>query len=152
MKTVAERAFDKGKLKRPTDWAPNGCGPAAFGRFDPVPDELDGVNFGYCCNEHDLAYYQGGFLGLFYKKPRADVGLSACMASRFYTSAWVDWKMGGAKRKAKAVGKALIGTVAAPVYFTFVTVFGWTPLTWSWRQKSPPSDEDIEAVCQAMKQ
>ncbi len=142
-KTLAERAFDKGKLQRPTDWMPNGCGPAAGGRLSDilVPDELADVEFGHeCCDPHDFAYAQGGFWGLFYRKPRADIGLGACVTHRFYDAAKVRWRRGGWAGRLKGVGTAAIGTVAGPLYTISVLAVGWLPVIWRWRKQEIPAD------------
>ena len=129
-RTLAERAWDKGKVKRPPEFIPNGCGPRATGSFDFVPDELLGVGFGdECCNPHDLEYYQGGFLGLFWRKPKADFGLAACLAKRM---------LAGSKG-AKAAAIPVAG-----LYFLSVALFGWTPLTWRWRKRSLPEGVNFE--------
>jgi hypothetical protein len=129
-RTLAERAWDKGKVKRPTEFIPNGCGPKAAGSVDFVPDSLLGVGFGdECCNPHDLAYYQGGFLGLFWRKPKADFGLAKCLAKRMLAGST------GAKAAAVPV---------ASVYFLAVALFGWTPFTWRWIERPAPKSLDFE--------
>ncbi len=141
MKTLAERAYERGELKRPTEWFPNGCGPAAGGWLGRVlvPDELADVEFGHeCCDPHDFAYAQGGFWGLFYRKPRADVGLGACITTLFYGAAKARWKRGGWVGKLKGVGTAALGTVAGPIYTLAVLSVGWLPVIWRWRKKKIP--------------
>lgn len=149
MRTLAERAFERGELRRPTDFAPNGCGPAAGGRLGAllVPDELAGVEFGReCCDPHDLAYHRGGFWGLFWRKPRADVGLGACMVEAFYRAARARWRRGTWAGRAKAAGTAALGTVVGPAYTTAVLAIGWIPVIWPWRRRPEPTAEDLERV------
>lgn len=138
--SYAERTFAKGKLRRPTDWAgPNGCGPAAGGWLGRVlvPDELVGVEFGReCCDPHDLAYAEGGFLGLFWRKPKADAGLSICVFRRFSYAATARWRRNGWTGRAKAIGTATLGGVIAPLYGIGVFALGWTPFTWRWRKRA----------------
>lgn len=139
MNAYAECALRRGRLRRPTEWAgPNGCGPGAARWVSRllVPDELAGVEFGHeCCDPHDLAYAVGGFWGLFYRKPRADVGLGACLVERFYDAAAARWYRGTREGRIKAVGTAVLGTALGPVYALAVLALGWTPLTWSWRKR-----------------
>lgn len=149
MKTLAERHFERtGHLRRPTEFLPNGCGPAAGGRLSAllVPDEMAGVDYSSCCDEHDLSYYCGGFLGIFYRKPRADVGLGACLTQNFYRAARARWRRGTWAGRAKAVGTAALGTVLGPAYTAAVLLFGWTPLTWAWRKRSIPKSRQFRRV------
>jgi len=153
MKTLAEREFEKtGKLIRPSEFCPNGCGPAAGGKLAAVmiPDELADVDYSGCCNAHDMAYHRGGFLGLFYRKPRADIGLGACMVGNFYKAAGARWKRGTWGGRTKAVGTAVLGTVAGPVYALSVLAFGWTPLTWRWKRKPAPTREQLRAIARVL--
>lgn len=154
MRTLAERHFEKtGWLLRPTEFVPNGCGPAAGTGLTAllVPDELAGVRFGSeCCNPHDLAYYIGGFWGLFYRKPRTDVGLGACMVDRFLDAAKVRWHRGTLAGRAKAAGTAALGLTVGPVYTFMVLVLGWTPLTWSWRKRRAPAGWELVDVKYAL--
>ncbi len=152
MKTLAERAWDKGKLRHPSPFIPNGCGPAAGGRVSAVlvPDELADVDYSPCCNTHDYAYHRGGFWGLFYRKPRADVGLGACMMKQFYAAAGARWKRGTWAGRAKGVGTAALGTVVGPVYTLAVLAFGWTPLTWPLRKRKAPSSYKLRKVAKAL--
>ena len=149
MKTLAERALDRGKIQRPGAFIPNGCGPAVTGPMDLIPDKLIGVEFGdACCNVHDLAYYQGGFWGLFYRKPRADLGLGACMAGRMLRQARENWE-GDWKRKALAGAQGAAAIPAGAVYTLAVLAFGWTPLTWRWRKRSPPRRVRLKRIARA---
>ncbi len=153
MKTLAERRFEKtGQLTRPTDFAPNGCGPAAGGKLSDllIPDELADVDYSGCCDSHDLAYHRGGFWGLFYRKPRADVGLGACMAEHFYRAAGARWQRGTWAGRAKGAGTAVLGTVAAPLYTIAVLAFGWTPLTWPLRRRRMPASYELRKVATAV--
>jgi hypothetical protein len=148
MKTLAERAFEKGKLLRPTAFVPNGCGPAAAGSADFVPDTLFGVKFGHaCCDPHDLEYYRGGFWGLFWRKPKADIKLGACLARKMLDQGHIHRNY-GMSRKDTALGYAQ--TVAAvpvgAIYALGVLVFGWTPLTWRWRERPVPLHNSLEAL------
>lgn len=143
MKNYVERAWDKGKVRRPTQWAPNGCGPRATGPVDFVPDRILGVEFGSeCCDAHDLEYYKGGFLGLFWRKPKADLGLGACLAAQMFQGARKQWIHGSVGRKFLAAAQAATAIPTAAVYTLFVTAFGWTPFTWRWYQRTPP-DSDL---------
>ncbi len=149
MKTLVERKFEMtGQLARPTDFVPNGCGPAAGGKLSDllIPDELADVDYSDCCDSHDLAYHRGGFRGLFYRKPRADVGLGACMTGRFYAAAGARWKRGTWAGRAKAVGTAALGTVAGPLYTAAVFALGWTPLTWPWQKRRAPTEHKLRKV------
>lgn len=129
-----EFMFGRGKVVRPTSFIPNGCGPKA-GKITSllVPDELIGVEYRGCCDTHDLAYAQGGFWGLFYRKPRADIALAACLFGHFKDAAIARISRGGVANYAKGVGTAALGAGLAPLYAIAVTLFGWTPLTWRWR-------------------
>jgi hypothetical protein len=153
--TLAERKLKKvGKLIRPTEFIPNGCGPKAGTGLTAllVPDELAGVKFGEeCCNPHDLAYYVGGFWGLFCRKPRADIGLGACLADRFMDAAKVRWYRRTWTGRLKAVGTAVLGIVAGVIFALAVLALGWTPLTWRWRKRPPPSDEELTEVKNALR-
>lgn len=152
--TLAEKHLEKiGDLIRPTEWAPNGCGPAAGTGLTAilVPDELAGVEFGdECCNAHDLAYYIGGFWGLFYRKPRADIGLGACLVDRFLDAAKVRWYRRTWTGRLKAIGTAVLGFVVGVTYTVAVLALGWTPLTWRWRKRPPPSDAELTEVKHAL--
>ena len=153
MKTLAERRFEKtGQLARPTDFVPNGCGPAAGGKLSEllIPDELADVDYSRCCDSHDLSYHRGGFWGLFYRKPRADVGLGACMMESFYRAAGARWKRGTWAGRAKGAGTAVLGTVAGPLYSVAVLAFGWSPLTWPWRKRRGPTTHKLRKVEAAM--
>ncbi len=147
MKTLVERKFEMtGRLARPTDVVPNGCGPAAGGKLSDllIPDELADVDYSDCCDAHDLSYHRGGFWGLFYRKPRSDVGLGACMAGRFYAAAGARWKRGTWAGRAKGVGTAVLGTVAGPLYTVAVFALGWTPLTWPWQKRRAPTSHKLK--------
>ena len=153
IKTLAERRFVKtGQLPRPTDFAPNGCGPAAGGKLSDllIPDELADVDYSGCCDSHDLAYHRGGFWGLFYRKPRADVGLGACMMEHFYRAAGARWRRGTWAGRAKAAGTAALGTVAGPLYTVAVFALGWTPVTWPWQKRRGPTDYKLKKVAVAV--
>ncbi len=129
-----EFMFGRGKVVSPTSFIGNGCGPKAGALMSIlVPDELLGVDYSGCCDLHDLAYAQGGFWGLFYRKPRADLALAACLAERFKDAAIARISRGGVTNYARGVGTAVVGAIVAPLYAIAVTVFGWTPLTWRWR-------------------
>ncbi len=144
MKTIAERAWDRGVIQRPAAFIPNGCGPAVAGPVDLVPDELLGVEFGdACCNPHDAAYYEGGFWGLFWRKPCADVGLGACMARRMLGQARANWRAGS---KIKASAQAVAAVPAGTVYSLAVLVLGWTPLTWKWRKRALPKASRLRTL------
>ena len=124
-------AFNRGKIRRPTDFIPNGCGSQAtpLGRL-LVPDELIGVDYSHCCDEHDLAYAQGGFWGLFTRKPKADWGMAACMAERFHDVAVARMARG---QNGVGIATYLFGlTLVVPAYWLAVTALGWTPFTWRW--------------------
>lgn len=148
IKTLAERAFEKGIIVRPTDFMPNGCGPAAGGKISAllVPDELADVDYSGCCDLHDLSYHRGGFLGLFYRKPRADVGLGACMVESFYKAAGARWRRGTWSGRAKAAGTAVLGILVGPLYTLAVLGLGWTPLTWRWRRRPLPGRSDLRKI------
>lgn len=149
IRTIVERAWEKGKAQRPTAWLPNGCGPAATGSVDFVPDTLFGVEFGHdCCDLHDLAYHQGGFLGLFWRKPKADFELVRCMARKL-------WRAGrqNANFRSKTQGyiqMAAAGPVAG-IYGLAVTLFGWSPFTWRWKERPVPTHEQLVALKKAIR-
>lgn len=135
MKTLAEYfGF------RPTQFLPNGCGAGITGKL--VPDETIGVNFDDCCDLHDLAYHvgKGGILGLLYAKPAADWSLMRCMDKRFAAKA-VRYEMTG--RRWKKVAVLAVGSVVPPLYFVALTLLGWTPLTWPWKERQMPSHESL---------
>lgn len=137
MKTAVERAFERGELRKPTEVLANGCG-AGWTKFI-VPDEIADVEFAdTCCDPHDLAYAIGGFWGLFYRKPRADIALGACMVRRFYRAAECDWIM---SRNLRSVAKLILGTVAGPLYTLAVMLIGWTPFVWPWKKRDFSSAE-----------
>lgn len=151
--TLVERAFARGELRRPTDFV-NGCGPRESFWLSRVlvPDELVGVEFGVeCCNPHDLAYYMGGFWGLFWRKPKADFGLGACVMSRFMDAAAVRWMRDSVSGKALAVGTAMTGAAVSTAFTTAVLLLGWTPLTWSWRKNPAPTEEELRKVADALR-
>ena len=153
MKTLVERKLEKtGKLTRPTEFIPNGCGPAAGGKVSAllVPDELANVNYSSCCDSHDLSYHRGGFWGLFYRKPRADIGLGACMVERFYAAARVRWSRGTWEGRAKAVGTAALGTVTGPLYTLAVLGVGWVPFIWRWRRRPVPTKGQFRSLARRL--
>lgn len=134
--SYVERAWKKGKLRRPTEFLPNGCGPKAGVLTSIlVPDEIAGVGYSDCCDRHDLAYYEGGLGGLLTRKPRADLKLGACVVRHFFDAGHLRWDRGTAAGKAKAVGTFALGAIAGPVYTLAVTLLGWTPFTWRWRRR-----------------
>ncbi len=148
-RTLAERAWDKGKVRRPAEFIPNGCGSAAAEALgiNLVPDALLGVEFGdQCCDAHDAAYYCGGFFGLFWRKPRADVGLGVCLARRMFRTAYVHWRVarleGSPSGKFLAAAQALAAVPAGVIYALAVLALGWTPLTWRWVKRELPTDLD----------
>ena len=135
MKTLAERfGF------APTRFLPNGCGAGLTAKL--VPDELAGANFDTCCDLHDLAYHvgKGGFLGLFYSKPVVDYRLMACMDNQFNVRVI---RLTLDRRHVRAFFTFLAGIVVPPVYFLGLTLLGWTPLTWPWKERPMPSHEDL---------
>ena len=136
MSIYVERAFKAGRLVRPTEFLPNGCGPKA-GKISSIliPDEMVGVDYSHCCDDHDLEYYQGGFLGLFWRKPRADFLLGRCMARQFSAAAKTRWRRGDAAGRVQGVATFALGVVSAPIYFLSVTIFGCTPFTWRWKRR-----------------
>ncbi len=136
MRDYVERAWDAGRLVRPTEFIPNGCGPKA-GKIATllIPDELLGVDYSKCCDLHDLEYYQGGFLGLFWRKPKADFLLGRCMARQFGAAAKARWRRGGVAGRVQGVATFAAGVVSAPIYFAAVTLFGITPFTWRWKRR-----------------
>lgn len=135
MKTYVEWQFGRGKVVTPTSFIPNGCGPKAAGVLSQIlcPNELAGVDYTGCCNLHDLAYAKGGFWGLFWRKPKADIALGLCMIDRFQDAAQVRYERGGAGNMLKAWGTIIVGVVAAPLYTLAVMSFGWLPFIWRWR-------------------
>lgn len=136
MRDYVERAWDAGRLVRPTEFIPNGCGPKA-GKIAAllIPDELLGVDYSKCCDLHDLEYYQGGFLGLFWRKPKADFLLGRCMARQFGAAAKARWRRGGVAGRVQGAATFAAGVVSAPIYFMAVTLFGITPFTWRWKRR-----------------
>jgi len=139
VKTLAERfGF------RPTQFLPNGCGAGLTAKL--VPDEAAGANFDDCCDLHDLAYHvgEGGFLGLFYSKPKADYALAKCMNDRLEQRALrvAGQHSYGLKLTIACLALALL----PPIYFIGLTLFGWTPLTWPWKERPMPSHEDLERL------
>lgn len=137
MKNYVDRAFAAGRLVRPTQFIPNGCGPKA-GKIASVliPNELLGVDYSKCCNLHDLEYYRGGFLGLFWRKPKADFLLGRCMARQFSAAAKTRWRRGDAAGRVQGVATFAAGVVTAPIYFAAVTILGWTPFTWRLKRRA----------------
>jgi len=129
---------------KPTKFLPNGCGPSGwFGKL--VPDEIGGANFDDCCDIHDLGYHvgKGGWRGLLTEKPFIDYKLAVCMDKRFQHRSLALLFDG------KKVRGALyfVGTAFVPfVYFIGLTLLGWTPLTWPWKERPMPSHEDLERL------
>ncbi len=129
-----EFMYGRGKVVTPTSFIPNGCGPKAGILLSLlVPDELLGVDYSGCCDAHDLAYAQGGFGGLFYRKPRADIALAACLYENFSDAGLARVSRGGVVNYAKGAATTALGALLAPLYAIAVTLFGWTPFTWRWR-------------------
>lgn len=128
---------------RPTRFLPNGCGSGWTSKL--VPDEAAGANFDECCDLHDLGYYvgKGGFLGLFYAKPVIDYRLMQCMDHQF-TMRTIRLTVDG--RRMRAFTTYLAGVVIPPIYFVALTLLGWTPLTWPWKERPMPSHEDLERL------
>lgn len=137
MKNYVDRAFAAGRLVRPTQFIPNGCGPKA-GKIASIliPDEMLGVDYSKCCDLHDFEYHQGGFLGLFWRKPKADFLLGRCMARQFSAAAKARWRRGDAAGRVQGVATFAVGAVSAPIYFAVVTIFGCTPFTWRWKRRT----------------
>jgi len=138
MKTLAERfGF------RPTKFLPNGCGPHTIEKL--IPDEVGGANFDDCCDLHDLAYHigRGGWKGLFYSKPAADFALAACMHERL---AMRGGRLYGQKRYVLAVAMAQLSFYLPALYFLGLTLLGWTPLTWPWKERPVPSHDQLMQV------
>jgi hypothetical protein len=126
--------FARGKMVTPTAFIPNGCGPKVGWLSSLlIPDELAGVEYSDCCDAHDLAYAQGGFWGLFGRKPRADIALGACLYKHFSDAALARVSRGGAVNYLKGAATTALGAALAPIYTIAVTLFGWTPFTWRWR-------------------
>lgn len=139
MKTLAEYFGFK-----PTKFLPNGCGTGGWlGKV--VPDEAGGVNFDDCCDLHDLAYHigPGGFLGLFYAKPVVDYKLVRCMDKRLLLKIA---RLHSEGRELKATWVAAIMVVLPLAYFLGLTLLGWTPLTWPWKERPMPSHEQLAAL------
>jgi len=138
MRTLAERfGF------RPTKFLPNGCGAGLTEKL--VPDELVGANFDECCDLHDLGYHvgKGGWRGLFTEKPFIDFALMRCMDQQFHMRTlrlFVD------DRYARGALAFFLGVIVPPIYFIGLTLFGWTPLTWPWKERPMPSHEDLERL------
>ena len=129
--SYVDRKFAKGVLAKPTDWAPNGCGSHASKAV--VPDGLLGVDFVGCCDLHDLAYHQGGFFGLFTRKPIADFGLAMCLWAKFSAASHARFADYSASGDLKGMGLIALGLVVCPLYFAAVTAVGWLPFIWRWR-------------------
>lgn len=141
MKTLAEYfGF------RPTQFLPNGCGAGITGKL--VPDEVVGANFDDCCDLHDLAYHvgRGGWRGLFGAKLEADLALMDCMTKRFSTKA-ARYRLSG--RRIRYLVTMSAGVVVPVVYWWGLTLLGWTPLTWPWRERPMPSHEQLAALAGA---
>ena len=139
MRTLAERfGF------APTKFLPNGCGAGLSAKL--IPDEAAGANFDDCCDLHDLAYHvgKGGFLGLFYSKPKADFALAVCMDRRLEERTMRISREGGYSFKL-ALGCLALAFLPA-IYFTGLTLLGWTFLTWPWKERPMPSHEDLERL------
>lgn len=138
MRTLAEYFGFK-----PTRFLPNGCGAGITSKV--IPDEAAGVNFDTCCDLHDLGYHvgKGGFLGLFYTKPVIDYRLMACMDKQF-TMRIV--RLAVDDRWVRAFFAFAASVVIPPAYFIGLTLLGWTPLTWPWKERPMPSHEDLERL------
>ena len=127
-------AWGRGKVVSPTSFIPNGCGPKAGAITSMlVPDELAGVDYASCCDSHDLSYAQGGFWGLFYRKPRADLALAACLYKNFHAAAVARINQPGFRASLAGAATEILGCLLAPLYAIVVTALGWTPFTWRWR-------------------
>jgi len=138
MRTLAETFGFK-----PTKFLPNGCGAGITAKL--VPDELAGANFDTCCDLHDLAYHigKGGALGLFYTKPVVDFKLMRCMDNQFNVRTIRLWLDG---RRWRSVLTFIAGAAVPPIYFLGLTLLGWTPLTWPWKERPMPSHEQLAAM------
>ena len=128
---------------RPTKFIPNGCGGWLTEKL--MPDELVGVNFDDCCDLHDLGYHvgKGGFSGILTEKPFIDYALASCMDDRFglrFSALWLDG------RRLRATGVFAVFFLAPVAYFVALTLLGWTPLTWPWKERPMPSHEDLERL------
>ena len=153
-------------MRRPTAALPNGCG--AGWSAGPVPDALADVDFSGCCDLHDLAYYEGGFGGLFTRKPRSDWALGRCLARRFRaraealvaeaavlaggggTKAYAAFDRARALRRRAYYLRAL-GEAAGLGYTLAVLLVGWTPLTWPWRRRALPSAEELADLAEKLR-
>lgn len=129
----------------PTKFLPNGCGAGLTAKL--VPDEAGGANFDDCCDLHDLAYHvgKGGFLGLFYQKPKVDYELSRCMSKRL-DRRWTKMTVRDETPLWKDFSVFLLWKFLPPIYFIGLTLFGWSPLTWPWKERAMPSHEDLERL------
>ena len=127
----------------PTKFVPNGCGGGITGKL--IPDEAAGANFDTCCDLHDLGYHvgEGGFFGLFYAKPAIDLQLMDCMTRRF-ADRMIRLQDNG--RKLRALGTFAAAVFVPLAYFVALTLLGWTPLTWPWKERPMPSHEDLERL------
>jgi hypothetical protein len=110
---------------------PNGC--------TKSPDGWDGVDWKNCCDLHDLAFYEGGFLGglvPWYAKqkdgsrawswtyPQANVGLAKCIVERN-----------------KKEGKPWQGRFFGSLYGATTMLVSWTPWHWTWKKREVTGKE-----------
>lgn len=115
-------------------FVPNGCGPGhsrVIARI--VPDGIGSVDWGSCCNHHDVAYWEGGIAGGLlpwrtngrweWRYLTSNFGLARCMWRRFGARA--------RRQKSLALGFGLrIGQWLLPLgYFLATMLLGW--ITWS---------------------
>jgi len=138
MRTLAERFGFK-----PTRFLPNGCGAGITAKL--VPDEVAGANFDHCCDQHDLAYHigKGGWHGIFWAKPMVDFMLMRCMDQQFNIRTV---RLMADDRYLKGFATLVAGVVIPPLYFVALTLLGWTPLTWPWKERPMPSHEQLAAL------
>lgn len=140
MKTLAERfGF------QPTKFLPNGCGAGVTSKL--IPDIIAGADFKHCCDLHDLAYHigRGGFLGLFYVKPVVDLSLARCMTRQFKRRAG---KLKSKGKIALSISVSLLSFVVPYIYLGGLTLLGWTPLTWPWKERPKPTHAQLITITQ----
>ena len=110
---------------------PNGC--------TKSPDGVGAVQWKDCCDLHDLSYFVGGWRRILNgDKFRTDLALGRCMADRWRRSA-DEIGIPNHVRLRRLAGAQTVGRI----YTTGVTLVGWTPINWSWRQRPVPTVDEL---------
>lgn len=127
-------------MKRLTQFLPTGCGGGRTAWM--VPDELAHVDFRRCCDCHDFAYFIGGWRGLFWARPRADVLLGVCIVRAYTRAARHCWRSGWPEYRVRAIALVVLGLMLGVLYTSVVLAVGW--VVWPWRRVTHFAAEGAE--------